>query len=206
MAFYGGLVNIDFNYRQEFPNIAPMQAYNSVISWLEGEGAAIKENNAYTSIVAFHGSRKTVSVWKRDAKKKLVFDIRARGRGTEILIRASPGSLMYADDVGTMKDEIFVNWGLLTEEIWRHIEGKGAENPVSQFQKANRILAEADLVRGKAMIRNGAITLAIGLAIFALFIAFYQYMPHGYNMGLVVLPVLGLGWIIFGIFKMRWGR
>jgi len=107
----------EFEYRHEFASLSPGQVFDSVIKWLEAEGAKIKAKNGPTSIAAVQGSMKTVSVWKRDAKKKLLFTIQAKGQGADVFLKASPGSLMYADDVNSMRQEIFINWGLLAEEI-----------------------------------------------------------------------------------------
>jgi len=160
------------------------------------------EKSAPTSIEAVHGSLKTVSVWKRDAKKKLRFSIQAKGRGAEVLLKISPGSLMYADDVGTMKKEIFINWGTLAEEIWGYVEGKLGITVVSEFLKSRSNLAEANIVLGKRMILIGAVILVIGIAVFGVSIVLLDFN----SVGLAVLPIIGIINMFWGAVKLRWGR
>jgi|GEM_PF-3333324 len=97
--------------------------YDGIISWLTKEGGEIENSVKPTQITAFHGSRKTVSIWKRNAKKKLIFNLTDIPDGTHVQVEIQMGSMMYFDDVEMMMEQRHINYGLLMEEIWASVDG-----------------------------------------------------------------------------------
>ncbi len=110
-------------YSHDFKVKRKEEVFDGIIRWLSTEGAEIENSNKPLQITAMHGSRKTVSVWKRNARKKLDFSLTDTAEGTHVQVEAHTGSMMYLDDVATWKKQIYVNYGLLLEEIWASVDG-----------------------------------------------------------------------------------
>lgn len=110
-------------YSHEFKGKKAEEVFDGIMLWLKNERAEVEGSSRPTQIEAVHGSRKTVSVWKRNARKKLEFSINAISDGVKVDVKTSTGSMMYADDVGTWRPQIYVNYGLLLEEIWASVDG-----------------------------------------------------------------------------------
>lgn len=191
----------EFEYRHEFVNKPVGEVHGAIVRWLGTEGAKVSRDEAPNLIEAVHGSLKTISVWKRDAKKKLTFDILAKREGSEVVLKASPGSIGYADDVGRMRQEIFVGWGLLAEEIWAFVEGRPAAPAVSEFNYAKEELSAANRVQGRKMMLYGGLVLLVGILVIVLAIlaGFLGAFP-------VIIPVFGVLLTFWGAVKSRWGR
>jgi hypothetical protein len=110
-------------YTHDFKEKKSEEVFDGIIRWLNGEQAEIEDSKRPSHITAIHGSRKTVSVWKRNARKKLIFNLSDAPEGTHVNVETETGSMMYADDVGTWRQQIYVNYGLLLEEIWASVDG-----------------------------------------------------------------------------------
>lgn len=97
--------------------------FDGIVNWLNREGGEIENSVKPTQITAFHGSRKTVSIWKINARKKLIFNLTDIPDGTHVHVEVGMGSMMYFDDVEMMEEQRHVNYGLLMEEIWASVDG-----------------------------------------------------------------------------------
>lgn len=190
-----------FEYRHEFSNVTQVRAYGAILKWLEAEGSKVEGTAPSASIEATHGSLKTVSAWKRDAKKKLSFSVQPNSDGCVVLLQASP-SMMYADDVNSMRNEIFVNWGLLAEEIWAFVEGRPAPAASSEFTQAKEKLGDANRALGRKMMVYGAVFLVLGILLSVVIAVLLQ----GYGFVVVFVPVVGALMVFWGAIKMRYGR
>jgi hypothetical protein len=131
------MVKLD-EYTHDFEGKKREEVFDRIIQWLDIEKAEIENSNRPSQITAIHGSRKTVSVWKRDARKKLIFTLDDLPGGTHINIETHTGSLMYADDVNSWRQQIYINYGLLLEEIWDSVNGVSHINPIEQEESAQK--------------------------------------------------------------------
>jgi len=133
----GAIVKLD-EYTHDFEGKKREEVFDRIIQWLNTEKAEIENSNRPSQITAIHGSRKTVSVWKRDARKKLIFTLNDLPEGTHINIETHTGSLMYADDVNSWRQQIYINYGLLLEEIWDSVNGVSHINQIEQEESAQK--------------------------------------------------------------------
>lgn len=184
-----------FEYDHDFPNRSADEVCTKILAWLQAENAKIGDSKPAEEITATHGSLWTVLAWKRNAKKDVKFVLSKTPDGTRVHVVTVPSSkTMYADDVRNMENEIFINWGLLLDEVWAYVDGKATSSP-GDFTAAAKQLAEENKVAGKKLTIYG-----LAIVIVAISLVFLTHIP-----GLSVFGVVGSLMVFLGVSKLRYG-
>ena len=205
-------------YSSEFKGKTCEQVFDGIALWLKNEGAEIKESTRPSMITAIHGSRKT-NVWERNARKVLKFRIFTVGESTQVKVETFVGSVLYKNTVPMVAKRIYINYGLLLEEIWASVNG-GSSTPTSEIEKTStreqELLAMKTLtgiqeqVTGKAMMIKGAIILAIVFSILVLVVLafgpFTGLMRTAVSAGAFAFGMSGGLLLIYGAIKFYTSR
>lgn len=179
-----------YQYASDFKHKSPEEVFDAILAWSDVEKCKDATSERPGKIEFVHGSIRTVSVWKRNAKKNLQFIISKTEDGTHVQVTASPGSMMYSDDIRTMDKEIYVNWGILLDEIWASIDGP--DNVTNgDFGEMAAKLAEENKASGKSMLIIGSAIFVVGFLVALLFV-------EG-----IFISVIGFLMLFWGIVKYK---
>jgi hypothetical protein len=98
---------------------------------------------------------------------------------------------MYSDDVRQMDKEIFVNWGILLDEIWASFDVSSKPSSSMDFNVLAAKLSEENKATGKSMLVYGSIIFVVGFALALLFFV------------AIFVSVIGFLMMFWGIVKFR---
>lgn len=182
----------EFKYDRKFKDLSQEDVFDRIYSWLDQEGAEISVSQRPTRIEAYHISGGS-SMRGRNARKRFIISLSGTDEGTCVEIVASPASEVDATDVIATQEETRSLWEMLSEELWKHVEGSGHASTGGRYWSKERSLSVLNRVAGIRIMIGGIILVVIGL------------LAAEAASGAVFVSVIGLLTIIWGAFKYWFG-
>lgn len=180
--------SIDFDRRLAQRTVD--DAHRTILIWLQGQKATVKDARPPTYIEATHGRALQPMGWRKDARKTLAFELRPEGPDVLVSVRIIP-PMLNVTDVQMRSDEARANWNELLADLWVQFGDKGTLAEAMQRPPGDW---NAALARGKSLIWVGVGFLAVGAIVFVAFLTFspsFILVPTGLFVGGVLALLYG---------------
>lgn len=160
---------IEFEFNYDIHNRKIDEVFNKILQWLTNEKAKIKDAQPPIRIIAVHGSHRTVSGWKRNAKKTIQLCLSDTDHSTHLRAVVRPAEVNRVD-VASMEEEARANWNLLIEDMLSAIGDTTSKKRVDDILAHKRQIAPSELKKAKKMMTTGLIVAVLWFAITMVYI------------------------------------
>ena len=188
----GHAVGFHLLFERPLPARQVPEVYNGIVSWLQSEKAKVKSEQPPVRIEAAHGKARQMMGWRKDAKKKMVFELAQAGPVAWVRVMVFPAA-QNASDVRMRQEEARANWGELLAELWVRLGDAGAMQEAI-LTPGTDWAAKAH--EGRRMMMAGAGFIVLGLVLTA--VVFLASSGQGiFFIGFLVIGALMLmyGWM-----------